>query len=54
MMTSCKKEKTCVCTTSIDGGTGVESTVTTKEKCSSLDSETTVGGLKSTVTCKEK
>ena len=52
--TSCSKEKTCLCTTTVSGTTSGTSELVTKEDCNSLDTETTVMGITSKMTCKEK
>ncbi|MCK9414245.1 MAG: hypothetical protein M0Q53_18230 [Prolixibacteraceae bacterium] len=50
----CKKEKTCKCTVSLDGKEFSTSTVTTKESCSSGNSETNVIGIITKTTCVEQ
>lgn len=52
-LTSCNKERTCQCTTKT-GAVSVEVTKTVKGKCSSLDTENTVAGVTTSVTCKKK
>ncbi len=55
---SCSKEKTCECTTTVkvEGQDPVTTTAetTTKDKCSDGNTETTTNGATTTVTCKEK
>ncbi|NQU35834.1 MAG: hypothetical protein HQ521_21605 [Bacteroidetes bacterium] len=50
---SCKKEKNCKCTTDTMGQTA-ETIVTTKESCSSLNTETTYSGITIKMTCVEE
>jgi hypothetical protein len=51
---SCNKEKTCKCTTTLDGDVISETTLTTEEDCSDGNSETTLLGDVMKTNCVEQ
>ncbi|MFW5804607.1 MAG: hypothetical protein ACOCWG_05200 [bacterium] len=55
MVTSCKKERTCECTSKMGGeDLGVTETVVEGKKCDELNTESTIMGITTSYTCVEK
>ena len=54
LATSCKKERTCVCETKMDGEVVATQEVTSTEKCEDYKMDMSSMGSSASVVCKEK